>query len=103
MNKEVIDHFLDLINQRIKLPEVEINGELNLTTLESDGVTILQKIFTDLKKVKGFGIKYKGGGVYTVYIKSKDYIVAEKILADGLKIIEDGIKDKGEFEFIKKK
>ena len=94
----------ETIKQRIKPPEVEIGGSLNVISYSSNGVDIIKSILIKAEN-SGKGsiiISYIGGGKYKVKVKSKDYKEAEDILKKGLSIIEADIKkNDGAFEFIR--
>ncbi len=77
--KKISDDLTEVIQQRIKPPEVEIGGKLKLSSYAPDGVEIIKKVLSvgissDLK------VSYAGGGLYNVSVMSGDYKSAEKIL-----------------------
>lgn len=70
------------IKQRIKKEEVNISGELKLTSYNPDGVEIIKEA---LKQAGEIGkekttIDYRGAGKYKLMVKSSNYKDAEKIL-----------------------
>ncbi|MBW3004793.1 translation initiation factor IF-2 subunit alpha [Candidatus Woesearchaeota archaeon] len=79
----------DAITQRIKPPEVEIGGDLVLSSHEPNGVELIKEALKEAETGKeGPIIKYKGTGVYSIWVKSEDYKSAEKILKKAIDIIE---------------
>lgn len=74
-----------LIKERIKSPEVLLEGIFELTCYESQGVEIIKKVFSDLKKFadkKSIDVKiiYVGAPNYRFIVKAPDYKLAEKDL-----------------------
>lgn len=98
-----------LVKQRIKPPEVQIEGNFMMTTFAPHGVADLKKVLAIAVK-DGISPMYLGGGRYHVSLKDKDYKAAEErlaktvdaVLAAGKKLgitaefqrIEKGKKDK---------
>jgi translation initiation factor 2 subunit 1 len=79
----------DAITQRIKPPEVEIGGDLMLSSYEPAGVELIKEALKETESIKdGPVIKYKGTGVYSLWVKSKDYKSAEKILKKAIESLE---------------
>ncbi len=96
----------EVITQRIKPPEVEIGGELVLSSYEPNGVELIKEALKQVETDKGGPvIKYKGTGVYSIWVKSEDYKSAEKILKktlDGLEKFAKKNKINMEFKRIEK-
>jgi len=89
VDKAISAPLMELIKQRIKPPEVEIEGALTITSYASDGVkrvaaaiAVFQKCSDDLK------VQYKGGGQYLVRVKGPDYRTVEKELQSAITILE---------------
>ncbi|MBD3303926.1 S1 RNA-binding domain-containing protein [Candidatus Woesearchaeota archaeon] len=79
----------DAITHRIKPPEVEIGGELMLSSYEPAGVELIKETLKEVESVKdGLVIKYKGTGVYSMWVKSEDYKSAEKVLKKAIEALE---------------
>jgi len=79
----------EVIKQRIKLPEVEVGGELTLSCHEPNGVELIKEALKKAGEIKdGPTIKYKGTGVYSIWVKSEDYKSAEKLLKKSLDVLE---------------
>ncbi len=76
------DQLEEIIRQRIKPPEVEIEGEFTISIYADEGVEIIKKAFTkiDPNKIKA---SYIGGGKYHILIKASNYKDAEEILEEG--------------------
>lgn len=103
IDKKLAKELTEIIKHRIKPREVEIGGEITITSNAPIGVEIVKKILKKAESVKGGPvIKYKGAGIYTISIKSDDYKKAEKILKESIeKASEEAKKQKAEFEFKK--
>jgi len=72
-----------VIRQRIKPVIVEIKGKFKISSFAPDGVEQIKKVFAKAEKVKGdHRLTYKGGGVYDVLVKDKNYKNAEKVLSE---------------------
>jgi len=79
----------DAITQRIKPPEVEIGGDLMLSSHAPDGVELIKQALKEAESIKnGPLIKYKGTGVYSIWVKSEDYKSAEKVLKKAIEGLE---------------
>lgn len=82
IGKEHLKLLDETIKQRIKAAEVEIVGNLRITTYAQNGIEIIKE---SLKKAedaaKGkIGIRYLGSGTYRFMVKAQDYKEAEKIM-----------------------
>lgn len=73
------DQLEEIIKQRIKPPEVTIEGEFAIEIYDSNGVEIIQEAFKDVDPNK-ISVFYKGGGKYGVSIKAGNYKDAEEVL-----------------------
>lgn len=93
----------EAIKQRIKEVEVEIGGDLKLTSYDLDGVGVIKNALKKAQETsKNVDIKYKGGGVYKLKVKAPDYKEAESILEKAKNIAIDLIKsEKGSGEFLR--
>jgi translation initiation factor 2 subunit 1 len=99
--KGISDKLVELIKQRIKPPEVILNGKVKVFSYEPDGVERVKKI---LLKIEGFdeeiNISYLGGGLYSFSIRDSDYKSAEKKLKSMIEEIDKlSSKQKVHFEF----
>lgn len=79
--------FLELINDKIKPPEVAIIGTLVLSSSKSNGITIIKEILNksiEYAKSKKYNvsIKYIGAPNYKISVTSNDYKTAEKIITE---------------------
>jgi len=96
----------DAVTHRIKPPEVEIGGDLFLSSYAPNGVELIKQALKEAESVKnGPVIKYKGTGVYSLWVKSEDYKSAEKVLkkaVDSLKKFAKKNKINMEFKRIEK-
>jgi translation initiation factor 2 subunit 1 len=105
--KEVYDILSETIRQRIKPPEVNIEGEVKLRSYSYDGVGTIRKMLLDGAKLnEKVSIKYKGGGTYTLNVIHEDYKDAEKLMKQAVDSIETAAKKndcESSFERVDKK
>lgn len=95
--------FLDeTIRQRIKASEVEIVGNLKITTYAQNGIEIIKE---SLKKAEDaaegkIGINYLGSGMYRFMVKAPDYKEAEKLMKNAAESAMQFVaKHEGKAEF----
>ncbi len=86
LSKELSKELKEIINQKIKPSEVNIKGNIKLTSYAPNGVEIIKEA---LKKgmIKNIKISYIGGGNYSIKVKAPDYKTAEKILKESTEAI----------------
>jgi translation initiation factor 2 subunit 1 len=81
LEKYGISHFKELeetIKQRIKPPEVTIEGEFIIEVFDGDGVNIIKEAFSNVdQRINAF---YKGGSKFGVIVKALNYKEADDIL-----------------------
>ncbi len=84
IEKKYLEKLTRLVKERIKLPKVNISGNLILKSYKENGVEIIkQAIKKALDKAnKETIIKYKGAGKYGLSITAKDYNEAEALVYD---------------------
>ncbi|MFQ5474450.1 MAG: translation initiation factor IF-2 subunit alpha [Candidatus Nanoarchaeia archaeon] len=70
----------EVIEQRIKPPEVQLKGVLKLKSYAPDGVDKVKESLDAAQKAAEVKIIYLGGGRYSVSVKSDNYKDAEKKL-----------------------
>ncbi|MFT4303660.1 MAG: S1 RNA-binding domain-containing protein [Candidatus Woesearchaeota archaeon] len=81
----------EVIKQRIKPPEVEIESHLSILTYANDGVQIIKNAFTGVDpKLK---TSYLGGGKYYIGIKAATYKEAEEVLDPAKQKIIDYLEE----------
>jgi len=99
LEKETKKVFLEIIKDKIKAPEVEITGMLELSSEDPKGVEIIKKIL--IKSQKGeIRISYVSAPKYRITVKASDYKTAEGILKNTQEeIIKDVQKSGGHAEF----
>lgn len=98
LDKEIISELEEIIKQRIKPPEVTIDGEISLVCFDSNGLDTVKKAFKTVEKVENLEVKYIGGGKYSLSVKDSNYPDAEVVLKKALKSIEATLK-KADYEF----
>ncbi len=96
---------LDLIKEKIKAPEVTIEGTLKIKSAEPNGVEIIKEGIAkiqELAKTKNYkiNITYLGAPNYKVILKSSDYKKAEAVLKEAIECVTKFMeKNKGFAEF----
>lgn len=101
IEKKIVKELEEAVKQRIKEAEVEIGGNLKLTSYSSNGIDIIKEA---LKKIQETSKKvitiYEGGGIYKVKVKAPDYKEAEEILEKSTNAAIEHLKsEKGFGEF----
>jgi len=97
LSKYKIDHADELeevIRQRIKPPEVMIEGEFTIEIYDGDGLDVIKQAFSklDADKIKA---GYVGGGRYHVSVKAPNYKDAEDILEPQKALVTEFLEKKG--------
>lgn len=82
LDDKVKKEIVDMIKQKIKLVEVDVEGNLSLKSYAPDGIEVIKK---SLKKAQDAGkgsisVAYKGAGLYFMVVRSSDYKKAEKLI-----------------------
>ncbi|MBW2964875.1 S1 RNA-binding domain-containing protein [Candidatus Woesearchaeota archaeon] len=95
LDKKIYDKLAEVVRIRIKPPEVEIEGEVKLKSYAAGGVNIIKAILAAPGSNDAVGIKYKGGGAYSITVTSDNYKDAEKILETTTSRIEQEAKKTG--------
>lgn len=86
--KEVYDELAEVVRQRIKPPEVVIEGEIKLRSYSPEGVNVIKRILTEADSSDdAVIIKYKGGGAYSISVTYDNYKDAEKVMEKATGII----------------
>jgi len=99
LDKKVYDALAEVIRQRIKPPEVEIEGEVTLRSYAPDGVEVVKKMLVAADATdEAINIRYKGGGVYLLNVKLDNYKDAEKIMDKATDLLEKEA-DKNDCEY----
>ena len=88
IDEKIAKKLTEAVTQRIKPPEVEIGGELALSSHEPNGIELIKEALKQITVTDGPMIKYKGTGIYSIWVKSEDYKSAEKILKKALDTLE---------------
>jgi translation initiation factor 2 subunit 1 len=76
----------ETIRQRVKMPEVVVEGEFTISCYEDRGIELIKEAFLkiDSSKLNPF---YLGSGRYHISVKSLDYKSAEDILNNARDIV----------------
>jgi|TARA_Y100000310_G_scaffold323291_1_gene383437 translation initiation factor 2 subunit 1 len=68
-----------IIEEKIKIPEIEVKETLEITTEKPNGIEIIKKILTKLQK-GDIKLTYLGSPKYKIVVKASDYKTAEGIM-----------------------
>jgi translation initiation factor 2 subunit 1 len=91
----------EAVRQRIKPPQVIIDGAFTLISHASDGVEHIKQALKPAKR-DGVTLKYLGGGKYKVTFVAEDFKTAEDILEEVTeKVLEAMRKSGGEADFVR--
>lgn len=107
IDEEYANKVYEVVKNRIKLPEVEVSGVLEITSPMPNGVEIIKNVIKSAinscpKDVK-VKITYLGSSKFKISLKGETYKIVERNLTNLLKKIEKGIKGKGTYNFVRKK
>lgn len=97
VDKKISKGIDELVKEKIKPPKVEISGNLNLVSYDSDGLDIIKKTLSKAEKTgkENVKIRYVGGGKYHVLVVSDNYKDAEKIMKKAVDTAINAIEKKG--------
>jgi len=102
VDEKIAAKFEELIRQKIKAPEIFIEGEFKITSYVPDGVETIKQALSPIEKKKDTIIKCLGNGRYMLKITAEDYKTAEKMLKDTVDSTLDFVHRKGgSAEFIR--
>ncbi|NQU78398.1 S1 RNA-binding domain-containing protein [Candidatus Woesearchaeota archaeon] len=98
---KIYELLAETIRQRIKPPEVSIEGEVRMRSYGPEGVDLIKKILVDGAKTDEVVIiRYKGGGTYSISVTYDNYKDAERIMKTAVDLMEEeSNKSKCEFSF----
>ena len=101
IEKNIAEKITEIVKEKIKPPEVTISGILKLESDASDGIEIIKKALSQVKK-NNVKINYLSAPNYRLVIKAKDYKTAENLIKKTSSEIVEGMKKfKGSAEFIR--
>ena len=89
IDKKIEKSLVETIKQRIKPPQVEIKGKINLVCNTSNGIDVVKKILIKLRDENNITLKSVGGGIYSLTINDENYKSAEKRLKEILSEAEN--------------
>jgi len=107
LSKKASEALVHIAHESVKIPKVEVTGQLVLTSAESDGVTVIRNALKKASESKSAGadieLLYLGAPVYRIKVTASDYKKAEKALEKAanasIAVLE---KSGGEGKLIKK-
>jgi translation initiation factor 2 subunit 1 len=82
INKELEKPLVETIKQRIKPPEVEIKGKINMSCNLSNGIDVVKEVLIQLRDKHKIDITFLGGGIYSLNLVDVEYKSAEKRLKE---------------------
>jgi len=104
IEKKIADELIEIIKVRFKEEDIIIGGLLKVKSFDPDGLEIVKKQLQTVEKIdKTIDLRYAGGGLYKLKIKTKKYKDAEKTLEKVLKKVNElQDKDQAIVEFVRK-
>lgn len=100
-DEKITKPLFELINTKIKTPEVEVAGTLVLKSFKEDGIKTIKNAMSDEIK-DNVNISYLSAPRYRISVKYKDFKSAEVILKAASDRIIENIKKNGGFgEFVR--
>lgn len=102
IDKRIADSLTEFVKERMKPPEVFIEGELRLKSYLSNGVEIIKGALNKALGMDNIKILYEGAGRYKIIAKASEYKDAEKILEKSVNTVINFIETHGgEGSFVK--
>jgi len=99
LEKNLTDKLVELITQRIKPPEVSINGTFTLTTYDPNGIEVIKNALKSAIR-ENVTLKYYGAGKYGISFIAEDYKECEGMVEEVTEaVIEKMEKAGGEASF----
>lgn len=95
IDKKIAEKLEEAIKQKIKPPEIFVEGEFRIVSYSPDGVEIIKEALSPLEKKENFTIKYLGNGKYLFKVTAEDYKTAEKLLKENVESTVSFIEKKG--------
>lgn len=101
LSNDINQALLSIVKDKIKIPEVQVNYDIQITSDQPDGISIIKSSLSKAEsKAKELGykvrIRYISAPRYMMTIVSKDYKTAEKIGNELSSVILSGMKGKGQ-------
>jgi translation initiation factor 2 subunit 1 len=91
--QNVYDALAEVIQQRIKPPEVTIDGEIRLKTYAPNGVNVIKDIISAAEKTDSrIVMRYLGGGSYGISVTHDNFKDAEKVMKAATDVVEQRAK-----------
>lgn len=98
LDKKIETALVETVKEKIKVPEVEIKGELSLKTYEPNGVELIKKSLKSIEDEK-IDVSYLGAGKYKIMITAPDYEIAENLIKKKIVVAVEEFNKKGTAEF----
>lgn len=88
LDKKYTAELEQVVRQRVKPPQVNIEGVFTIECFHGDGVEVIKKAFLQIDAGK-VASNYLGGGRYHISVTSSNYKDAESILEDAKGVVTD--------------
>lgn len=103
LDKTVGEKLQALVLDRVKPPQVTIEGTVKIKSYDPRGVDDVKSILAELLEVEGVEISYAGGGAYRYMITAADYKGAELTFEKVDKLLATKKNRDREIEVVRKK
>jgi translation initiation factor 2 subunit 1 len=96
-------------SHKIRIPQNEIRGIMEISSKKSDGIEIIKNVLIDASEgskanPSTISIAYIGAPRYRIAVKAENFKMAEKAMSRAVEKIQKGIeKNHGNFDFIREK
>ena len=96
-------------SHKIRIPQNEIRGIMEISSKKSDGIEIIKSVLIDASEgskanPSTISIAYVGAPRYRIAVKAENFKMAEKAMSRAVEKIQKGIeKNHGNFDFIREK
>lgn len=91
-DEEISELVKEKASERFKPSKVEIEGEFNIKSYESDGVGLIKDTIQKVISDEDITFTYEGGGQYTIRVKAEKYPEAEDKLSNAEEIIREELE-----------
>lgn len=80
LEKKLASSLKEIVEARIKPPELYLEGDFSVSTYDSEGVELVKKALKPAEDAEDVDVKYRGAGTYHVRLKTDDYKKGERAL-----------------------
>ena len=96
-------------SSKIRIPQNEIRGIMEISSKKPDGIEIIKSVLTDAAEgtktnPSTISIAYIGAPKYRIAVKAENFKMAEKAMSRAIEKVQKGIeKNQGTFNFTREK